>query len=273
MCKTYFVMLLWIEFFVFLLKNWTEILKCQDTRSIINFVDEVMDLYLSRIDSNSPHCWQEWSITYFSISIPIKVVESFSVESSLCFIQIILISRDSKNPCSCAENFHFSVKRMLWYQDHCTKKEKILLTKTKCKNIPPLAFFPFCAIILQLKTKFSLIEGKRLTEPCLLTFNPQFHWNLLLLISVLLTNCKKLVKLSTSSIFFLAKTQFKYSNYLNFDNFECIAYKPVIPSRKNLNIDPQNKPITSWLWSWSRIGWSSVYIFQIIYTKTRSQTF
>ena len=233
-------MLLWINFFVFLLENWTEILKCQDSRSIINFVDEVMDLYLSRIDSNSPHCRQEWSITYFSISIPIKVVESFSVESSLCFIQIILISRDSENPGSSAENFHFSVKRMLWYQqDHCTKKEKILLTKTKCKNIPLLASFPFCAIKLELKTKFSLIQGKRLTEPCLLTSNSQFHWNLLLLISVLLTNCKKLVKLSSSSISFLGKTQFKYSNHLNFDHFECIAYKPFIPSRKSLKNVPE----------------------------------
>ena len=184
-------MLLWVEFFVFLLENWTEILKCQNPWSIINFVDEVMDLYFSWVNPDPPHCRKEWSITYFSISIPIKVVKSFSVESSLCFIQIILISGDSKDSSSAAENFHLSVKRMLlWYQDNCSKKEKILFTKNKGKNIPLLAFFPFCAIILQLKTKFSLIQGKRLTELGLLASNSHFQWNLLLLISVLLTNCK-----------------------------------------------------------------------------------
>ena len=201
-------MLLWVEIFVFLLENWTEIFKCQNPWSIINFVDEVMDLNFSWINPNPPHCRQEWSITYFSISIPIKVVKSFSVESSLCFIQIILFSGDPKDSGSAAENFHLSEKRMLWwYQDNCSKKEKILFTKTKVKiSLFLLSFFPFCAIILQLKTKFSLIQGKRLTELGLLASNSHFQWNLLPLISVLLTNCKKLVKLHSSTMFsFLGK--------------------------------------------------------------------
>ena len=170
-------MLLWIKFFIFLLENWTEILKCQNPWSIVNFVDEVMDLYFSWVNPDPPHRRQQWSITYFSISIPIKVVKSFSVESSFCFIQIILISGDSKDSGSAAENFHFSEKKnVMMIPGQLFKERENPVYKNKGKNIPLLAFFPFCAIILQLKTKFSLIQGKRLTGdlvclPLTLTFS------------------------------------------------------------------------------------------------------